>query len=134
MTIKNTKYGMERTVTLSYQEAIEKVTETLKAEGFGILTEIDVKATFKKKMDKDFIPYIILGACNPPLAFKALSEETDIGLLLPCNVVVRQGSHEGETVISAIDPMTLVAVTERDDLKGFAEEVQGKLNRALEAI
>ena len=129
-----TIYGIKRTVSLSYEKAVQKVTETLKAEGFGILTEIDVKATLKKKLDQDFTKYIILGACNPPLAFKALSEEIDIGLLLPCNVVVYEEPKSGETVIGAIDPATMVQVTGRKDLQAFAEEVKKKLNTAIQAV
>jgi len=127
-------YGLIRQVNLSYEKAIEKVTATLKTQGFGVLTEIDVKATLKKKIDKDFTKYMILGACNPPLAFRALTEEIDIGLLLPCNVCVYEDPKSGKTVISAIDPEVLVTVTGRKDLASLAEEVRGKLNAALDAV
>ena len=128
------RYGILRTVELGYEQAIARVTETLKEQGFGILTEIDVKATLKKKLDKDFTPYVILGACNPPLAFRALSEEIDIGLLLPCNVNVYVDAQSGKTVVSAIDPQVLVEVTGRKDLQPIAEEVRGKLTAAIEAV
>ncbi len=128
------KYGISRKVDLGYQQAVEKVTATLKEQGFGILTEIDVKATLKKKLDKDFTPYIILGACNPALAYRALSEEIDIGLLLPCNVNVYVDERSGKTVISAIDPQVLVEVTGRDELAPIAEEVRRKLTAALSAV
>ena len=128
------RYGILRTVDMEYEAAITKITETLKTQGFGILTEIDVKATLKKKLDKDFTPYIILGACNPPLAFRALSEEIDIGLLLPCNVNVYKDPKSGKTVVSAIDPQVLVEVTGRADLKPIADEVRGKLIAAIEAV
>ena len=128
------RYGILRTVDLGYEQAVERVTETLKAQGFGILTEIDVKATLKKKLDKDFTRYVILGACNPPLAFRALSEEIDIGLLLPCNVNVYEDPASHKTVVSAIDPQVLVEVTGRQDLQELAEEVRSKLTAAIEAV
>lgn len=130
----NTTYGIKRTVSLTYEEAIQKVTETLKAEGFGVLTEIDVKATFKKKLDKDFTRYIILGACNPSLAFRALSTELDIGLLLPCNVVVYEDPQTRETIVGAIDPAAMFQITGQEDLKSISEEVKHKLTRAVEAV
>jgi uncharacterized protein (DUF302 family) len=129
-----THYGLMRKVKLSYEDAIVRVTATLKEQGFGILTEIDVKKTLKAKLDKDFTKYIILGACNPPLAFKALSAELDIGLLLPCNVTVYEDPKSGETVVAAIDPQTLVDVTGRKDLQPLAAEVRGKLTAALAAV
>jgi uncharacterized protein (DUF302 family) len=128
------RYGILRTVELGYEQAIARVTETLKAQGFGILTEIDVKATLKKKLDKDFTPYVILGACNPPLAHRALSAEIDIGLLLPCNVNVYVDPDSGKTVVSAIDPQVLVEVTGRKDLQPIAEEVRAKLTAAIAAV
>ena len=127
-------YGLIRQVDLSYEKAIEKITATLKDQGFGVLTEIDVKATLKKKLDKDFTKYIILGACNPPLAFRAFSEEIDIGLLLPCNVCVYEDPKSGKTVVSAIDPGVLVTVTGRADMKPLADEVRVKLQTAIDAV
>lgn len=127
-------YGIKRRVSLSYQNAVDRVTETLKAEGFGILTEIDVKATLKTKIDVDFTRYIILGACNPSLAFKALEEEIDIGLLLPCNVIVYENPESHQTVVAAIDPATMIQVTGRNDMQDFVDEVKKKLTNAIEAI
>jgi len=129
-----TTYGILREVNLTYEKAIEKVTATLKEQGFGVLTEIDVKATLKKKLDKDFTKYMILGACNPPLAFRALSEEIDIGLLLPCNVCVYEDPKSGKTIVSAIDPDVLVNVTGRKDLTPLAQEVRVKLQAAIDAV
>jgi uncharacterized protein (DUF302 family) len=128
------RYGILRTVELSYEQAVQRITETLKAQGFGILTEIDVKATLKKKLDQDFTRYVILGACNPPLAFRALSEEIDVGLLLPCNVNVYVHPRTGKTVVAAIDPQVLVEVTGRRELQPIAEEVRAKLTAAIEAV
>ena len=127
------KYGIKRVVKLSYEKTVQKVTETLKEQGFGILTEIDVKATLKKKLDEDIKPYIILGACNPKLALHALTEEPDIGLLLPCNVVVYQDDND-DTVLGAIDPAVMVQITGRDDLDDFASSVKQKLTAALDAV
>jgi uncharacterized protein (DUF302 family) len=128
------RYGLLRRVPLSYDEAVIKVTATLKEQGFGILTEIDVKKTLKAKLDKDFTPYIILGACNPPLAFRALSTELDVGLLLPCNVTVYEDPKTHETVVSAVDPQTLVDLTQRKEMQPLAEEVRAKLIAALAAV
>ncbi len=131
---KNTKYGYAREVQMTYAEAVEKVTETLKEQGFGILTEIDVKATLKKKLDKDFTDYIILGACNPNLALRALSSEIDIGLLLPCNVAVYRRSEDGTTVVSVLDPELMESMTGNPALKPIAEEAREKVVAALEAL
>ncbi|MBC8259687.1 MAG: DUF302 domain-containing protein [SAR324 cluster bacterium] len=125
---------MKRIVPFSYEEAVEKITSTLKDQGFGILTEIDVKATLKKKIDQDFTKYVILGACNPALAFGALSEEIDIGLLLPCNIIVYENPENGETVVSIVDPEMMVQATGRTDLDDFAKSVQEKLQTALNAL
>jgi uncharacterized protein (DUF302 family) len=127
-------YGLLRRVPLSYADAVQKVTATLKEQGFGILTEIDVQATLKKKLDKDFTKYIILGACNPPLAFRALSAELDIGLLLPCNVCVYEDPKTHETVLSAVDPNTLVDLPRRKDVAPLAAEGRTKLRAALAAV
>jgi uncharacterized protein (DUF302 family) len=128
------RYGLTRQVELSYEEAVERVIAALKAQGFGVLTEIDVKKTLKAKLDQDFTPYLILGACNPPLAYRALSAELDIGLLLPCNENVYEHPRTGKTIISAINPEILVEVTGRQDLAPLAEEVRAKLTAALEAV
>jgi len=126
------KYGFTRTVPLSYDRAVERVTEELKKEGFGVLTTIDVKATLKQKLDVEFPRYVILGACNPPLAHRALQAETDIGLLLPCNVIVYE--KEGTTVVGAFDPMTMVPLVEKPGLEPIAREVRKKLETALAAL
>ena len=108
---QTTSYGFSTTVSRGYDETVARVRAALADEGFGVLTEIDVRATFKKKLDIDVDPYVILGACNPSFAHKALATDPDIGLLLPCNVVVRAGTTPGETVVSAIDPVAALALT-----------------------
>ena len=125
-------YGFSKTTDLSYEETIEKVTEELKKEGFGVLTTIDVKDTLKKKIDVDFKKYIILGACNPGLAHKALQTEEELGLLLPCNVIVYE--KENKTVVSIFDPRVLSTIVDNDILKPVAEEAKAKLVKVLEAI
>ena len=128
------RYGIKRVVNYTYEDAVEKITSALSEQGFGILTEIDVKATLKKKIDQDFTKYVILGACNPGLAFQALSEEIDIGLLLPCNVVVYEHPENGKTVIGVIDPEMMVEAAGRQDLSEFAKNVREKLQSALDAV
>ncbi|RMD98264.1 MAG: DUF302 domain-containing protein [Deltaproteobacteria bacterium] len=126
-------YGIRKTVEMSYEEALSKVPEALKEQGFGILTEIDVKETLKKKLDVDFRKYKILGACNPPLAHKALSTNLEIGLLLPCNVIVYEGD-DGETVVSAIDPIEMIADEGDPTLEEVARTAREKLVAALETL
>ncbi|HSR40849.1 MAG TPA: DUF302 domain-containing protein [Longimicrobiales bacterium] len=128
------RYGKKRTLDLSLEEAEARIREELEKEGFGILTEIDVKATLKKKLDADFRPYRILGACNPGMAHRALSAETDIGLLLPCNVVVYAGDEAGTSVVAILDPEVQLGVTGRDDLEPVAREVREGMERALAAV
>ena len=108
--------------------------EALAAEGFGVLTEIDVAATLKKKLDVDFRPYVILGACNPPLAYRALTAERDIGLLLPCNVVVYADDTPGRSVVAVMDPVEALQLTGNEDIRSLAEDVKARLTRVLEAI
>jgi len=127
-------YGYSRKVPLSYEQAVGRVTETLKEQGFGILTEIDVKATLKKKIDKDFTKYVILGACNPNLAFQALSGEIAIGLLLPCNVTVYEDPADGQAVVSVLDPETMVSLTGRPEIAPVAQEARDKVVAALKAV
>jgi len=128
------RYGITREFPdIPYEEAVTKVTEAIAAEGFGVLTDIDVKATMKKKLDVDFRKYVILGACNPPLAFRALSAEPHIGLLLPCNVVVMEGD-DGGSIVSAIQPEVQFTLVDRSGLGKIACEVKEKLERALENI
>ncbi|MGB1656141.1 MAG: DUF302 domain-containing protein [Longimicrobiales bacterium] len=128
------KYGFKKVLNASVEDAEAKVREALAAEGFGVLTEIDIKAAFKSKLDVDFRPYRILGACSPPLAHRALLEEDDIGLLLPCNVVVYEGSEPDTSVVSILDPVQQLAVAGRDDLGPMADEVQARLKRVMEAV
>ncbi len=125
--------NLKRTVDYSYEEALERVPEALKTEGFGVLTEIDVTATLKKKLDVDFRKYTILGACNPPLAHQAISTEIDIGLLLPCNVVVYE-DDAGETVVAAVDPETSIGTVDVEGLDEVASDVKARLARVLEQL
>ncbi len=126
------KYGFSRTVDLTYERAIERVTEELKKEGFGVLTTIDVQETLKKKLGVDFTKYIILGACNPPFAHKALQLEEQIGLLLPCNVIVYE--KEGKTVVAAFDPMIMSVILEGEKMEPVAREVKSRLERVLQNL
>ncbi len=132
--VQSPRYGLSRQVSLSYEQAVERITETLKEQGFGILTEIDVKETLKQKIDKDFTKYIILGACNPNLAYQALGEEIGIGLLLPCNVTVHEDPASGKTVVSVLNPDIMVDVTGRPDIEPIAKEARQKLETALAAL
>ena len=123
-------YGFSITTPLSYTAAVDAVTAALKTEGFGVLTMIDMQATLKQKLNVDMPSYTILGACNPALAHRALSAEPEIGLLLPCNVVVYT-TATGATMISAIDPAAQFALVQRVDLADLAQEVGARLRRAL---
>ena len=126
------KFGMRKVVAMSYDEALAKVPEALKTEGFGVLTEIDVRETLKKKIDVDFRRYKILGACNPPLAHRVLSAESEVGLMLPCNVIVYEGD-DGRTVVAAIDPLqTMAGASDNPTLREVAAEVLARLGRVLE--
>lgn len=127
------KYFFDKTIDLPFEEAIARVTEELKKEGFGILTEIDVQATLKKKLDVDFRPYRILGACNPPFAHKALTAEPHIGIYLPCNVIV-QDAGNGQTEVAAVDPLVAMSRVENPMLESVAKEVQAKLQRVIENL
>ncbi|MEJ2538790.1 MAG: DUF302 domain-containing protein [Gemmatimonadota bacterium] len=134
MSAETFKYGFKKTVALNPEDAEARLRDALAAEGFGVLTEIDVQATLKKKLDVDMPPYRILGACAPPLAHQALTAEPDIGLLLPCNVVVYQGEEADQSVIGVLDPVVQLAVTGRDDIRPLADEVQGRMKRVLESL
>ena len=126
------QYGFSKTTDYTFDQAIEKVTEELKKEGFGVLTTIDVKDTLKKKIDVDFKKYTILGACNPKLAHGALQVEEELGLLLPCNVIVYEKNEK--TVVSIFDPLVMTVVVDNPEMKLVAEEVKSKLKRVLEAV
>lgn len=134
MTEQTSRYGFGVTVRLPYARAVERTREALAAEGFGVLTEIDVAATLKKKIDVDFRPYVILGACNPPLAHRALTAEIDIGLLLPCNVVVYAGDDEGQSVVTAMDPEAALSLADNPDVAPIAREVGERLRRVLDQV
>jgi len=124
------KYGFSKKVEYGFEEAIKKVTAELKEEGFGVLTEIDVKTTLKNKLNVDFPKYKILGACNPPLAYQALSNELEIGLLLPCNVIVYDNNDNTSTV-AAIDAQAMFSVIDRNDFEKVAKTVNEKLQRVM---
>ena len=126
-------YTFSKTLDLSMEDAIDHVTAELQKEGFGILTTIDVKATLKKKLDIDFRPYIILGACNPPFAYKALQAEPHIGSMLPCNVIV-QDVGNGKTEIAAIDPMASMQAVDNEALGAVAAEVQSRLRKVIDLL
>lgn len=128
-----TAYAFGRTVSLPYAAVERKVREELQKEGFGVLTEIDVKEKFREKLGREFRDYIILGACNPPLAWEAFGHELNIGTLLPCNVVVYTGD-DGETVVMVMDPVAALGVIGNSDLTGLAATVRKKMERMLAAL
>lgn len=125
-------YGISKKVNLEFDKIIEKVKEELKKEDFGVLTEINVKEILKKKLDKDLEDYVILGACNPSFAFKALTAEKGIGLFLPCNVIVYTKNREN--YVSAINPTEAMSMVENPELKEIAIEVEKKLKKVVEAV
>ena len=133
-TVPAIQYGISESVALPYDEAVQATRDALAAEGFGVLTEIDVRATLSRKLDVEFRPYVILGACNPSLAHRALTAETSIGLLLPCNVIVHAGDAPDSSVVAVLDPEVQLGLTGRDDLRPLAADVKGRLIRALEAV
>ena len=133
MTQSTTDYGFRARLNLPYEQAIERVTAALKAEGFGVLTEINMKATLKNKLNVDFRKYIILGACNPVLANQALGEELEIGLLLPCNVIVYD-DEQGGSVVSIVDPISMLGVVENPNLDAVADEARTRLLRVSNAL
>ena len=131
---QTTHYGLGTTVALPYERAVAVVREALAVEGFGVLTEIDVAATLKQKLGVEFRPYLILGACNSPLAYQALTAERDIGLLLPCNVIVYSADEPGKSVVAALDPLEVLQLAGNDAVRPLAHEVRQKLERVLEEI
>jgi uncharacterized protein (DUF302 family) len=133
--MRESRYGMGVEVALPYESAIERATAELKREGFGILTTIDVRQTLKEKLDKDFRKYTILGACNPALAHRAFQSELEVGLLLPCNVVVYEGETADRSVVSALAPMAALGIVGgNSELKEVAREADERLRRALKAL
>lgn len=125
-------YAFQVKLDLPYEQAVQSTTEALKEEGFGVLTEIDVKATLKKKLDAEFRKYVILGACNPPLAHQALNTELEIGLLLPCNVIVYES--DGGSAVSILDPIAMLSVAENPGLDAVANEARARLQRVAAAL
>lgn len=134
MSEQTTPYGISVTVPLVYEAAVDKTRAELAKEGFGVLTEIDVKETMKQKLDAEFRPYVILGACNPPLAHKALTAERDIGLLLPCNLVVYAADDPTRSVVAAMDPVAALRLTGNAEIEPLAREVKARLERVLGAV
>ena len=126
-------YGYKRTVELSFEEVDDRIRASLEEQGFGVLTEIDVKSTLKKKLDKDFQKYTILGACNPPLAFEALEDEQAIGLLLPCNVVLWE-NEDSSTTIAAIDADKMMTIVKNNQLYNLAKKVNTLLKKAVDNV
>jgi uncharacterized protein (DUF302 family) len=132
---QHSKYGFSKILDVPYAEAVEKTRAALKQEGFGVLTEIDMKEKLKEKLGVDFRNYVILGACNPPLAYKTLQEDINIGLLLPCNVIVYEAEEAGKSVIAAIDARTMLSVVEDNaTLNAVASEVNEKLQRVVAQV
>lgn len=131
--MNETRYGMRVELPVSYEEAIERATAALRTEGFGVLTTIDVKQTIKQKLDKDFRKYTILGACNPPIAYQALSAEIDIGLLLPCNLVVYE-TTPGRSVVAAVAPLVTLGRVGNEALAPLGAEVDAKLRRVMAVL
>ncbi|MDR7451318.1 MAG: DUF302 domain-containing protein [Armatimonadota bacterium] len=130
--IETTTYGFSVKLGMPYAEAVRRVTAALKAEGFGVLTEIDVRATLKQKLDADFRNYVILGACNPPLAHRALQANLDVGLLLPCNVVVYENGPG--SVVAIVDPIAMLGVIPDPALRPVAEEARERLQRVVHSL
>jgi uncharacterized protein (DUF302 family) len=129
---RQTPYSFSRVLSLPYGETIAKVKEALKSEGFGVLTEIDVQKTLKEKLNQDFHKYIILGACNPPLAHRVLQAEPEVGVLLPCNVLVYE--EEGKTVVSAMDPEAAMVLVKNEKVSEVAKQVRQKMERVLNSL
>ena len=130
--LQHSKFGFAKTLDLAYTEAVEKARGALQDEGFGVLCEIDLKEKLKEKLGVDFRKYVILGACNPPLAYKTLQEEINIGLLLPCNVIVYEADETGKSVVAAIDARQMLSVVGANaTLESIATEVNEKLKRVI---
>jgi uncharacterized protein (DUF302 family) len=125
--------GLEKTLDIPYEQAVDQVTAALKEQGFGVLTEIDVKATLKKRLDADFRRYVILGACNPNLAYQALQAELDIGLLLPCNVIVYE-KDDRQSTIAIVDPISMLGIVQSDELDSVADEARRRLQIVIDNL
>ena len=134
MTETTIDYAFRTHLDLPFEAAIEMATAALKDEGFGVLTEINVHATMKKKLDVDFRKYVILGACNPPLAYQALSSELEIGLLLPCNVIVYEDDDQQGSVVSIVDPISMLGMVINPNLESVADEARARLQRVLASL
>lgn len=132
-TATQSRYAIGRSVPLPYEQAVARIRATLQQQGFGVLTEIDVQATLKKKLDVDFKKYVILGACNPPLAYQGFQAEPDVGLLLPCNVVVYEETP-AQSRVAVLDPVAQLGISGREDLAPLAREARSKLEKALEQV
>ena len=126
-------FGIRKTLDVGFDEALARIPDALKAEGFGVLTEIDVQATLRKKLDADFRRYRILGACNPPFAYRALQHSLDVGMLMPCNVVVYE-TDDRKTVVSAVDPMQTMAAQGDEAIRPIAAEIRQKLQRVIDSL
>ncbi len=132
---QHSKYGFSKTVDIPYAEAVEKTRAALKEEGFGVLSEIDIKEKLKEKLGVDFRRYVILGACNPPLAYKTLQQELEIGLLLPCNVIVYEADDTTKSVVSAVDAQAMLSVVGNNaTLDQVASEVNERLGRVISSL
>lgn len=127
------KYGIQKSVELSYQDTVNKVKSELKEEGFGVLAEIDMKKTFKEKLDEDMNNYVILEACNPAFAFEGIGEEAELGLLLPCNVIVFENDNQ-QTKVAAIDPEKALGMSKNERVNEIAKEIKSRLKRVLENL
>jgi uncharacterized protein (DUF302 family) len=134
MPLHNIGYGFSVEVPLAFDQAVARTRDELAKEGFGVLTEIDVQETLKQKLDVEFRPYIILGACNPPLAYRALTAERDIGLVLPCNFIVYASDRPGTSIVAALDPVRQLAITGKTSVKALADEVRAKIEKVLASL
>lgn len=134
MVEQSTRYGMRAMIELPFELALDRARKALAREGFGIISEIDMATTLKQKLDVTFRPYVILGACNPELAHHALTLEHELGLLLPCNVVVYADDEQGNSVVAALDPVEVLSLSENEELRPFAEEIRARLERVLKEV